>query len=87
MLAYLILETQNDTLTKGRLFYKHNTQAMLLATPTQGQMFWLNSSFDKLLKEGKVQEVNLLDQRWIHPHLYAPIKKEVENLLLKNVVE
>lgn len=52
-------------------------EVLIAATPTIGQSFASAHWLERLKKEGEAVEVNLLDEKWVHPHLYKPIKDKV----------
>lgn len=66
MQAYKITEGPET----GRLMIPVGNETMLLATPTKEQQFISQGLFDRVPKI----EVNLEDEKWIHPHLYKPVK-------------
>jgi hypothetical protein len=62
----------------GRIMYMVGNQTLVIATPTEPQMFILNIVYNNAIKEKKGEEIDLLEERWLHPHLYKPIKNEVK---------
>lgn len=73
MKAYKLIEKVNDVYTKDRIFVKlENGSVILLGNFTQGQQFVYNMTITQL-KE-KLIEIELEDEKWIHPHLYKPLK-------------
>ncbi len=73
MKAYKIGE--NDlNITTGRLFYQLENSTILLATPKEPTQFFSNFTFERLREKKLVQEVSLLEERWVHPHLYKPVR-------------
>lgn len=81
MLAYKILENPNLPGLVGRLFIPFQTYVMLCATPTEPQFFWDKWTVERMKEKGFLQEIDLLEERRLHHHLYKPIKLEVERLL------
>ena len=65
----------------GRLIYKHGNDAIVLANFTESQFFMSSYTLDRMIEQGKVEPVDLLEQRWIHPHLYKPLQLEVRKLV------
>ena len=61
----------------GRILYSINNQLLVLATPTEPHTFISNYSF----KQEFTEEIDLLEEKWIHPHLFKPIKNKVQELL------
>jgi hypothetical protein len=82
MTAYKIISDKLPKL-KGRYFYPIGNEVMLLANFTEGQLFYYAHVFHKLKEEGGLEEVELLEQTWLHPHLYKPIQDEVRKQLTK----
>lgn len=80
MIAYKLKETQNQ-LEKGRLFFELDTQVVLIATCTEPQQFFFNYTFKRLKENGLLEEIDLLKETKIHPHLYKPIKELLNNNL------
>jgi hypothetical protein len=76
MTAYKLKDKYNR-LDAGRLFYRLGTEVLLIATPTLPQEFFYVYQFDTMKRDGLVEEVDLLKEKWIHPHLYKPIKEEL----------
>lgn len=74
MKAYKIKEDINKLLTKDRLLMPWENQLLLLATPVEPQYFITNDL--KRFAE-KIEEVDLMQEKWVHPHLWKPIKAEV----------
>lgn len=74
MKAYKITENKNNVVKAGKIFVPVENQIVLLATPTEPQMFYDKWTFNKFKDSGSLLEVELEDERWIHPHLYKPIK-------------
>lgn len=69
------------------------TLTIVLATPTEPQIIvphgFVERITDKLTMEAgsitkDVVEVNLLDEKWVHPHLYKPLKDELCRQLENN---
>ena len=84
MKAYKLKSTINNLLEKGRLFFEMESGEMLLiATPTEPQSFYSKYTFENLKSKDLVYEVDLLDETRIHPHLYKPVKKLLEEAKLK----
>lgn len=61
----------------NRILYLINNQIVVIATPTEPQTFISNFAFSKALHI----EIDLLQEKWIHPHLFKPIKNKVQELL------
>lgn len=74
MIAYKLKEN-NSNLNAGRLFAQMNNYVILLATCTEGQSFYDSWTFNRLKNMGLLEEVCIEDEKWIHPHLYKPIKQ------------
>ena len=86
MKVYKLKENYKDpyrSITKGRIFCRYGTETILLATPTEGTKFIWGNILYQLENTGFIEEVELENEKWIHPHLYKPIKKEIYNLLTK----
>lgn len=77
MKAYKIKTTINPLLEQGRLFFEvpNTGELLLIATPTEPQAFYSHYSFRNLQSQGMLDEVDLMNETKIHPHLYKPIKK------------
>lgn len=75
MNVYKLKESQSDSLAKGRLIVKHGNEYVLLATPTVGTLFIGSWTVDKLKNSGVLEEVVLDDEKWVHPHLYKPVRE------------
>ena len=82
MKAYKLI-SKYEHLDAGRILYKIGTEVLLIATPTKKQEFIYSNIINSLNAQGLLQEVDLLQETKIHPHLYKPIKKEVETMLTK----
>jgi len=39
--------------------------------------------FNNLIEENKVEEVNIKDQKWVHPHLCKELKVKIKNKIMK----
>lgn len=83
MITYKILESKYSTQVVGRYVAKIDNQTIMLATPTKPQMFIDNYYLNSCVTE----QCNLEDIKWIHPHLYKPIKKEIYENLEKDLVD
>lgn len=74
MKAYKLKESINGY-DKDRMFCNFGTLTLLLATPKEKQGFVYNSTVNTLNSKGLLEEFNLEDEKWIHPHLYKPIRQ------------
>lgn len=61
-------------LKAGRIFYELGTETLLVATPTISQSFFSTWSFNQMKHKNLVEEIDLLNEVKIHPHLYKPVK-------------
>ena len=73
MITHKIIESKYSPRLIGRYITKVNNQTILLATPDKPQAFIDNYTINSCITE----QYNLEDIKWIHPHLYKPIKKEI----------
>ena len=73
MTAYKLTES-TPYYEAGRMFCNLDTHVVLLATPTKPQAFVDSYTIRTLQAKGIVAEVQLEDEKKIHPHLYKPIK-------------
>lgn len=71
----------STTLEKGRLLVKHGNDYVLLATPTKGTLFIGHWTVSSVKNQGLLEEVELSEEKWVHPHLYKPIRE----LFLKEI--
>lgn len=78
MIAYKLKEASNG-IEKDRMFYVLDTQVLLIATFTEPHRFTDTWSFNRLKEKGLLEEVDLLREVKIHPHLYKPIKELINN--------
>jgi hypothetical protein len=62
----------------GRLFTRHGHDSIALATPTEPTKYISGSALDLMIKEDRFEEVDLVAERWVHPHLFKALKKEFE---------
>lgn len=84
MKAYKLTQDYKDSygkVDKNRLFVKVGSEVILLATPTLETNFIGNYWFNKLNTQGLLKEVNLEDERWVHPHLHKNVRKIFEEYL------
>lgn len=88
MKAYKILEnSDSDGLIKpGRILIRFEDEfkmarTLLAATPILPQVFWDNSTLNRLLEKGYLEEIDILKEKWLHYHLYRPIKNFVAEAL------
>ena len=70
-------------LKAGRIFYGLGTETLLVATPTLPQSFFSTWSFDQMKRKDLLQEIDLLTEYKIHPHLYKPVKELLNTQLGK----
>lgn len=85
MTTYKLKEDQVITYPNSTYTYKKNTlfikrgkyDVIMCATPTKPTRFLGNSRLDDFLKNGLVEEVDILNEKWYHPHLIKPIKDKV----------
>jgi len=73
--AYSLKFKKGDIIIKVRkgVFYK-------LATSTKpGCLKYLNSNQQNLLTENIIEEFNILEEKWIHPHLTKELKNKLKN--------
>jgi hypothetical protein len=63
---------------QGRLLVKMSSEPIMLATPTQGTLFCGNYLFNTLQNKGLLEEVDLQNERWVHPHLHKSVRIEFE---------
>ncbi len=82
MKAFKIIEYIGDNqyvkniFTKGRLFVElDNGYYLLAATPKEGQH---RGYSHRTLQLVKTEEVDLLKEIWVHPHLLKAIKEQVK---------
>lgn len=78
MKAYKLNTTVN-TYEKGRILCEHGSQTILVATPSKPQSFAYNETLRHLQRSGQVDEIDLINEKWIHPHLFKPIKQIIYN--------
>jgi hypothetical protein len=83
MKAYKIIDTRNEfnDKNKGRL-YTYSEQMgyyVLAATPTSPTIYgnWSEYDMKRTIEGGYIIEVNLENERWVHPHLLKSIKLEL----------
>lgn len=75
MKAYKFNTDYSEYYAKHVIMIYINNYCMRLATPTTPQLYPMHKSLlDSFIKMGIVDEINLEDETWIHPHLYKPIK-------------
>jgi hypothetical protein len=80
MQGYKIIDEKSPLF--GRIIYKINEyEVMILATPTIGHMRYGLHLLRSYIVANAVQEINLLEEKWIHPHLFKPVKDELIKLL------
>jgi hypothetical protein len=84
MTAYKCIDKESSGRMYDRLIYKYGNETIVLANFTDSQFFIGNYVLDRMIEKGKVEPVDLLEQQWIHPHLFLPLKKDVEKERNKN---
>ncbi len=71
------LKVWGQEFTTGRIVCETGNQTLVIATPTQPHVFISNSYLSKLRSDEQVEEIVLEEIKWIHPHLYKPIKTQL----------
>lgn len=76
MKAYKL--TENTTYYKqGRILCQYENQVILLANCVEPQRFVDSYTLTTLKNKGIVEEVELENEKKMHPHLYKPIKHQI----------
>jgi len=76
MKAYKIIEVEN--INFGRILVRAGDYKIVLcATPTKAQEFYYSDVIWKMLSTGKCVLVELSEETWVHPHLFKPIKDQL----------
>ena len=84
MKVFKLKENVSESISVGRLIVKHGNEYVLLATPTKGTLFIGGWTVTSLQNKGVLEPVELSEEKWVHPHLYKPIR---EIFLKENFVE
>lgn len=89
MKAYKVNKEYKDnywSVEKDRLFVKLGYDTILLATQTLPTKLVYGNILNGLKEKGYINEVELADETWVHPHLYKPVReifnKEKLNLVV-----
>lgn len=77
MTAYKV-NTQESRIEPGRLLVEFNGIVILLATPTLPTQFFSKFTFERIRQMGWVDLVVLEDEKWVLPHLYKPVRLELD---------
>lgn len=77
MKAYRIKETEAKGPLEGRILVPIGTETILSATCTVPQAFYSSWTLDRMKQESSVDEIELKDEKWIHPHLHKRVKAEL----------
>lgn len=77
MKAYKLKENKSTRYHKGRIFVDNQGEAVCLATPVLETELCGNYYFKSLLNDGLLEEVDLKEERWVHPHICKSVKKNL----------
>lgn len=75
MKVFKLKDNVSDSISAGRLIVKHGNEYVLLATPTKGTIFIGSWTVTSIKNKGLLEEVELADEKWVHPHLYKPVRE------------
>jgi hypothetical protein len=80
MKAYKIKENIKGIYTKGRIILTNISpfNCVTLATPTQRTVYGYGSNIIREFPD-LVEEIDLKNEKWIHPHLYKTLKQDINN--------
>lgn len=71
-IIYKVLDATNKSLI-GRHLIETKEGVLVLATPTLPHYFTSRYNLQTSISE----TIPLIEEKWLHPHLYLPIKKEI----------
>lgn len=80
MKAYKLKENvtiYGELIKKDRIIVPIKYETIVLANFTDETRFISRLSLDKLLIENKVYEVELVDEKWVHPHIHTKVREEL----------
>jgi hypothetical protein len=72
------ISKSQTTYKKGTLFIKYGNEILISGTPSDFTRRGMNYTFDTLKEKGlQFEEVDIMNEKWVHPHLIIEIKNKL----------